>query len=69
MPKVTLLPSKKNDFIYFNKSRSNMWEKLSIFKIFKACPDYCGHVGKQLDNKPMLHFKICDVTEWDTNNY
>ena len=32
------------------------------------CPDF-GDLGKQLDKKAKVEFKIYDVTEWETNNY
>ena len=32
------------------------------------CPDFCGHVGKRLDEKAQANFKIYDVTDW-INNY
>ena len=28
-----------------------------------------GHVGKQLDKKAKVVFKICDVKNWEVNNY
>ena len=33
------------------------------------CPDLFGHVGKWLDQKAKIKFKIHDVTGWETNNY
>ena len=36
-------------------------------KIF-FCPDVLGHVGKSLDKKAKVLFKIYDVTNWGTNN-
>ena len=32
-------------------------------------PDFCGHLGKRLDKKGKVNFKIYDVTDWITNNY
>ena len=29
----------------------------------------CGYAEKQLDKKAKVNFKICDVTDWTTNNY
>ena len=33
------------------------------------CSDLFGYVGKQLEKKAKKNFKICDVTNWNTNNY
>ena len=33
------------------------------------CPGLLGHIGKRLDEKANITFKIYDVTSWKTNNY
>ena len=33
------------------------------------CPNAFGHVGKRLDKKASVNFKIYEVTIWETNNY
>ena len=33
------------------------------------CPNVFGHVGKRLDKKASVNFKIYEVTIWETNNY
>ena len=30
---------------------------------------FFGYVKKQFDKKDKVNFKICDVTDWTTNNY
>ena len=41
-----------------------------ILKMFKfVCPDFFGHVGKRLDEKAKVNFKIYEATDWETNNY
>ena len=32
-------------------------------------PDYFDYLGKGLDRKPNVNFKIRDVTDWEANNY
>ena len=44
---------------------------LEIFlflRYLNFCPDFVDHVGKRLDKKAQVDFKIYDVTKWDTNN-
>ena len=32
------------------------------------CPNFYGQVGKRLDKKAKVNFKIREVTTWKTNN-
>ena len=41
----------------------------SFLKYLHFCPDVYGHVGKRLDKKAKINFKVYDVTTWETNNY
>ena len=41
----------------------------SFLKYLHFCPDVFGHVGKRLDKKAKINFKVYDVTTWETNNY
>ena len=41
----------------------------SFLRCLNVCPDFCGHVGKRLDKKPKVNFKIYDVTDLGTSNY
>ena len=41
----------------------------SFSRYLNFCPDFFGHVVKQLDKKTTINFKIYDVTIWKTNNY
>ena len=41
---------------------------VSVLKIFNFL-FFFGHVGKRLDKKAQVDFKIYDVTVWETNNY
>ena len=31
--------------------------------------DFFGRVGKRLDKKVKVDFRICGVTKWEANNY
>ena len=42
---------------------------LFVFEIFKFLSDFVGHVGKRLDKKAKVSFKIYDVIKWKANNY
>ena len=42
---------------------------LFVLKIFKFLSLFFGHVGKRLDKKARVNFKIYDVTTWLTNIY
>ena len=41
---------------------------LFILKIFKSCPEFFGHVGRRLDKRAKVNFKIYDITNLVTNN-
>ena len=36
--------------------------------VLKFYPDFIDHVGKRLDKKAKVDFKIYDVTNWTINN-
>ena len=42
---------------------------LFFLKRFKLCLEFFGHVGKLLDKKAKLNFKIYDIINWKTNSY
>ena len=42
---------------------------LFVLKIFKFLSSIFGYVEKQLGLKDKIHFKIYDVTTWETNNW
>ena len=49
---------------------------LKAFKIFKsfltylnARLDFCGHMGKLLDKRTKVNFKIYKVTDWEKNTH
>ena len=44
-------------------------EALSILKIFELLSWLSDHVGKWLDKKAKVNFKIYDITNWQKNNY
>ena len=45
-------------------------EKLfSVLRQSNFCPYIFGYVGKQLDKKAKVHFKIYVTISWETNNY
>ena len=44
-----------------------IWKFFSFLTIFFS--NFFGHVGKQLDKKTKLYFKIYHVMAWETNNY
>ena len=52
----------KNAFYFILKG-------LFVLKIFKFHPELFVHVGKRLDKKAKVNFKINDVTVWETNSY
>ena len=70
------LTFQKKFFICFNESPSKMMKNafnfilkaFFVLKIFKFLSWLFGDVGKRLDLKNMIHFKIWDVTAWLTNN-
>ena len=45
-----------------------MIKGLSVLKILKVFPDFCGHVGKRLDDTAKINFKIYDVTDWEASD-
>ena len=61
-------------FIYFNQNPLNMMFFISSEKLFsflrylQFCPDFFCYIGKQLDKKTKVNFRIYDVTNWNTNN-
>ena len=75
--KMGLSPSKKVVFICFNE---RLWKimnnalyfilkALFVLEIFQYLFWLFGYVGKRLDKKAKVNSKICDVTNWITNNY
>ena len=62
-------------FIYFNQNPLNMMFFISSEKLFsflrysQFCPDFFSYIGKQLDRKAKVNFKIYDVTNWNTKSY
>ena len=50
------------------KNVFNSYWKLFLF-LFNIVSWLFGDLGKQLDKKAKVEFKIYDVTEWETNNY
>ena len=42
---------------------------LSVLEIFRFLFRLFGYVGKRLDKKVMIDFKVYDVTNWMTVNY
>ena len=60
-------PSKTVGFICFTENplkRSKVLFshlKSSLFLYMHFCPDVLGHVGKLVDKKAKVNFKICDV--------
>ena len=51
----------KNTFYFILKA-------LFVLKLFKFL-SFFVHVGKQLDKKAKVNFKIYDVTTWETYNF
>ena len=41
----------------------------SFWRYLSFCSDFSGHVGKRLDKKAKINFKIDDVANWETNYY
>ena len=52
----------KNAFYFILKD-------LLVLKVFKFLSRFSGDVGKQLEQKRKITFKIYDVTTCETNNY
>ena len=45
-------------------------EELFLFlSCLNFCPNFFRHVGKRLDKKAKVNFKIHAVKNWATNNY
>ena len=65
--KVWLSPFKKSCFIYFNKSPLKVIKKYVLYDVkfflflryLKFCADFFYHVGKWLDKKAEVNFKVC----------
>ena len=53
----------KKDALYFIKKLFSFWSYLAF------CSDFFYHVGKRLDKKAKVNFKIYDVKNRETNNY
>ena len=72
--KVTLSGMKKflaakSPFKMMKNAFCFILEALFVLELFKFLFGLLGHAGKWLDNKAKVNFKICDVTDWITNNY
>ena len=70
--KVGLLPSK--NFVFFTSMKAlYKWQKIlfisSFYFKFSFYLDFFGHVGKRLDKKTKVTFKIRDIKTWETNNH
>ena len=50
------------------KGRLTLLKTLFFSKIFKVFPDFFGYVGKWLNKKAKVTFKIYDVIYWEPNN-
>ena len=46
-----------------------MLKALFVLNIFKFLSWLFGHLGKRLDKKAKVNFKLYNVTDWETNNY
>ena len=76
MLKVRFSPSKKKLFIFTSmtaiKIMNNAFissQKLFPFLRYRhLCPISFVYIGKRLDKKVKVNFKIYDVTSWNTNN-
>ena len=51
----------KNTFYFMLKA-------LLFLKYLDFCPDVFVHVGKRVDKKVKVNFRIYDVTDWEKNN-
>ena len=40
----------------------------SYLKYLNLCPEFFVHVGKTLDKKANVNFKVYEVINWETNN-
>ena len=43
-------------------------DSLLFLRNLYFCPDFLGHVGKWLNSKPEVNFKIYDFATWLANN-
>ena len=74
--KIGLSSSKKVGFIGFNESplkflNNSLYfilKALVVLKIFNFCLDFFIHVGKQLNKKDKVNFKIYDIRSWKIHN-
>ena len=46
-----------------------MLNLFSFLRCLSFCPDFFGHVGKQLNKKAKVSFKTCDVMNWEKYTY
>ena len=75
--KVRLSTSKKFAFIFFSESLLKLMiigfyfilKLFSFLRYSNFCPDFFGHLGKRLDKKAKINFKIYNAADWTTNNY
>ena len=44
-------------------------KKLSFLRYLNFCPNFFAYVGKRLNYKAKVNFKIYDIINWETNNY
>ena len=40
-----------------------------VIRLINFCPDFFDRVGKRLDKKAKINFKLYDVTDQTTKNY
>ena len=68
--KVGLSPFKKVAFICFNENPLKMMKNAFSFHVKSSfCPDVFDHVGKRLNRKTQVNFKIYDVKNWEVSIY
>ena len=46
-----------------------MFKALFVVKVFTFLSWLFGYIGKRLDKKTMINFKIYELTDWTGNNY
>ena len=44
-------------------------QKLFLFSRYHICSAFFGHLGKRLDKKVEVNIKVCNVINWQRNNY
>ena len=57
---------------FFKNDKNAFVSSQNIFLLLKFlnfCPHYFGHVGKRIDEKVKVIFKLYDVKDWEINNY